>query len=192
MACGTKMMPMITPDMASPQTYSRSLYLGSQRTTGKNPVKVDRTLGTEQLTPCFSLDLRTETVVCRWRARRSRTGGVTLVTSCMVVGRLRRQQVKLEETHPKRTRGANGRQRQPSLPDWCLCIYLQLEPSRGGGERGEEMEGGRRDCQWMMVTMGTKRLLMRLFDDNHGSVQVSHVVLKRISVSAEAKTFSFY
>lgn len=92
MACGTKMIPTITPDIRSPQTYSRSLYLGSQRTTGKNPVRVDRTLGPEQVTPCFSLDLRTDTVGCRCRARRSRRGGVTLVTSSMVPGRKRMQQ----------------------------------------------------------------------------------------------------
>lgn len=98
MACGTKMIPMINPDITSPQTYSRSLYLGSQRTTGKNPVRVDRTLGTEQVVLCFSLDLRTETAGCRWRTRRSRRGGgagvvsVTLVTSSMVSGRTRRQE----------------------------------------------------------------------------------------------------
>lgn len=69
------MMPTIMPDITSPHTYSLSLYFGSQRTTGKNPVSVDRTLGAVQVTPRFSLDLSAEAVGCRWWTRLSKSDG---------------------------------------------------------------------------------------------------------------------
>lgn len=74
-ACGIRMIPIMTPDITSPQMYSLSLYFGSQRTTGKNPIRVDRTFGPEQVKPFFSFDLRTATAGCCWRTRRSRSRG---------------------------------------------------------------------------------------------------------------------
>lgn len=68
-------MPTIMPDIRSPHTYSLSLYFGSQRTTGKNPVSVDRILGAVQLTPFFNLDLSIDAVGCRWWTRLSKSGG---------------------------------------------------------------------------------------------------------------------
>lgn len=98
MACGTKMIPTIIPDIKSPQMYSLSLYFGSQRTTGKNPVRVDRTFGPEQVKPFFSFDLITETAGCGWRTRRSKRSGwasgvsVSGETSSMVLTKRRRRQ----------------------------------------------------------------------------------------------------
>lgn len=103
MACGTRMMPTIIPDITSPQMCSRSLYLGSQRTTGKNPVRVDRTLDAEQDTPRFILDFRAETADGRCRSCRSRRGGKagvvlkTLQDSSMVSGRRARAELLLLE-----------------------------------------------------------------------------------------------
>lgn len=97
MACGTKMIPTIIPDITSPQTYSLMLYLGNQRITGKNPDRVDRILGTEQVTACFSFDLRTDTAGFRWRTCRSKrmgmAGGVSavLAASSMVSERKKRE-----------------------------------------------------------------------------------------------------
>lgn len=81
MACGTRMMPTIIPDITSPQMYSRSLYLGSQRTTGKKPVRVDWTLEAEQDAPRFILDFRAESADGRCRTCRSRRGGKAGVLS---------------------------------------------------------------------------------------------------------------
>ncbi|MEQ2234991.1 hypothetical protein ILYODFUR_037093, partial [Ilyodon furcidens] len=100
MACGTKMIPTINPDITSPQMYSFSLYFGSQCTTGKNPLRVDRTFGPEQVKPFFSFDLRTETFGFRWRTRRSRrdgpTNGVSVSgeTSSMVLLKKKRREWK--------------------------------------------------------------------------------------------------
>lgn len=96
MACGTKMIPTISPDITSPQIYSWILYFGNQPSTGKNPVTVVRALGTEQVALFFNLDFRTETLDCCWRTRRSSRGcgavdvSATLVTFSMVLGRTRR------------------------------------------------------------------------------------------------------
>lgn len=93
MACGTRMMPTIIPDITSPQMYSRSLYLGSQRTTGKKPVRVDWSLDAEQDVLRFTFDFRAETADGRCRTCRSRRGGKpgvvskTLQDSSMVSGR---------------------------------------------------------------------------------------------------------
>lgn len=75
------MMPTIIPDITSPQMYSRSLYRGSQRTTGKKPVRVDWTLEVEQDALRFSLDFRAETADGRGRTCRSRKGGKAGVVS---------------------------------------------------------------------------------------------------------------
>ena len=128
------MIPTIKPDIKSPQMYSLSLYFGSQRTTGKKPVRVDRTLGAEQTTPCFSLDLRAETVGCRWRIRRSRRSGggtgagvvsVSLVVSSMVLGRKRRQ-------HGERKREGGEVDNVVS----CAPGGPSSRENEGGGEEG--------------------------------------------------------
>lgn len=160
------------PDITSPHTYSLSLYFGSQRTTGKNPVSVDRTLGAVQVTPCFNLVLTMEDVGCRWWTRLSKSGGgragmvsESLATPSITLWRKERKSVKTAVAGESQEEKAIIRK----LLEW-LDVSL-CSDKRNKANLWTSMDATLRSCFW--TQLGVKAI-------NHGHWSIPVAPSKKI------------